>query len=142
MRVYILFLCLLAINACVAPITIDQLRSNGGHNISFEVNQPYQKVFADLLAQTRACYLNQPQVRQITVVGNRDNANKTGNITVEEVYAMAEHDAYLVIDVLSKNEKLTNVEAYIADKRAKAELESIKSWLSAKENKCEVKWLS
>lgn len=142
MRVLILAICFLALSACVAPITKDHLRQNAGHKVDFEVKRPYQQVFSQLLAQTRSCYLNKAQVRQITVVGNRDNGRKTANITVEEVYAMAEHDAYLVIDLISKNENLTKVSAYISTIKAKNEVNSVKTWALENSKECSVSWLS
>lgn len=133
--------CLLLLNACVAPITKDQLRQQASYKVDFEVKRPYQEVFSDLLAQTRTCYLNKEQKRQITVVGNRDNGLKTGNITVEEVYAMAEHDAYLVIDLASKNKNLTQVSAYIATSNAQKEVNSVKSWALGESKTCDISWL-
>jgi len=142
MRVLILVACFLGLSACVAPITKDQLRQNSKHTVDFEIKRPYQQVFSQLLAQTRKCYLDKPQVRQITVVGNRDNGKKTANITVEEVYAMAEHDAYLVIDVVSKNENLSQVSAYVSTVKAKDEVDSVKSWVLQNSKECKVSWLS
>jgi len=142
MRVLILLSCFLGLSACVAPITKDQLRQHSNHKVSFEVKQPYQQVFSGLLAQTRNCYLDKAQVRQITVVGNRDNGKKTANITVEEVYAMAEHDAYLVIDLVSKNKHLTQVSAYASTVKAKNEVKSVKTWVLENSKKCNVSWLS
>ena len=142
MRVLIIVVCFLGLAACTAPITKDHLRQQAAENINFEVKQPYQQVFADLLAKTRACYLHKPTVRQITVVGDRDNGKKIANITVEEVYAMAEHDAYLVIDVVSKTESVTQVSAYIARKEAANEIKALKSWVLDGSKKCEVSWLS
>ena len=142
MRVLILVGCFLGLNACVAPITKDQLRQESSHKVDFEVNQPYQQVFSQLLAQTRSCYRDKPQVRQITVVGNRDNGKKTANITIEEVYAMAGHDAYLVIDVVSKKDNLTQVSAYASTVKAKDEVRSVKSWALENSKKCHVSWLS
>ena len=142
MRVLILLGCFLGLSACVAPITKDQLRQESNHKVSFEVKRPYQQVFSDLLAQTRSCYLDKAQVRQITVVGNRDNGKKTANITVEEVYAMAEHDSYLVIDLVSKNKNLTQVSAYASTVKAKNEVKSVKTWALENSKKCNVSWLS
>ena len=133
--------CFLALSACVAPITKDQLRQHASNKVDFEVNRPYQQVFSDLLGQTRSCYLNKEQKRQITVVGNRDNSLKTANITIEEVYAMAGHDAYLVIDLMSKNENLTQVSAYVASGKARNEMMSVKAWALQENNKCDVQWL-
>ena len=138
--------CFLALSACVAPMTKDQLRQHASNKVDFEVNRPYQQVFSDLLGQTRLCYLNKEQKRQITVVGNRDNSLKTANIIVEEVYAMAGHDAYLVIDLMSKNENLTQVSAYVAstyfsNNSARNEMMSVKAWALQENNKCDVQWL-
>jgi len=141
MRVSILIVCFLFLSGCVAPITKDQLRQHSSYKVDFEINKPYQQVFSDLLRQTRVCYLNKPTKRQITVVGNRDNGKKIGNIMVEEVYAMAEHDAYLLIDVVSKTENLTTVSAYISAK-AQEEVDSVKAWATENSKECHVKWLS
>ena len=132
---------ILFLSACIAPISKEELRHQANYKIDFEVERPYQQVFSDLLAQTRTCYLNKPQVRQITVVGDRDNALKTAIITVEEVYAMAGHDAYLVIDVTSKNENLTQVSAYLSRGKDAKEVSSIKSWAKKENNTCDVNWL-
>jgi len=142
MRVLILVGCFLGLSACVAPITKDQLRQESSHKVDFEVKRPYQQVFSQLLAQTRSCYRDKSQVRQITIVGNRDNGKKTANITVEEIYAMAEHDAYLVIDVVSKKDNLTQVSAYASTVKAKDEVRSVKSWALENSKKCNVSWLS
>ncbi|MCF6320086.1 MAG: hypothetical protein L3J83_12570 [Proteobacteria bacterium] len=141
MRVLILLCSFFGFAACTAPITKDQLRQHAPQKINFEVDQPYQQVFAGLLAKTRACYLDKPSVRQITVVGNRDNGTKTANIAVEEVYAMAEQDAYLLIDVVSKAKNLTQVSVYASTVKAKNEIKSVKSWALEGSEKCEVTWL-
>ena len=142
MRVLILICSFLGFAACTAPITKDHLREQAPHKVNFEIDQPYQQVFSDLLAKTRACYLNKPTVRQITVVGNRDNGKKTANIIIEEVYAMAERDAYLLIDIVSKTKNLTQVSVYASTVKAKNEIESVKSWALQGSDKCDVRWLS
>ncbi|HFE37151.1 MAG TPA: hypothetical protein ENK06_01865 [Gammaproteobacteria bacterium] len=142
MKVLILSCILLGLGACTAPITKDQLRKQPAQKSSFEVDKPYQQVFAGLLKQTRACYLNKPTVHQITVVGNRDNGEKTANITIEEVYAMAEHDAYLMIDLVSKGKNMTQVSVYASKTDAKNEVKSVKAWALQGSQQCDVSWLS
>ena len=144
MRVLLPFIiasCFLTLNACVAPVSKDQLRQHAIHKVDFEVNRSYQQVFTALLTQTRKCYLDKEQKRQITVVGNRDNGLKTANITIEEVYAMAEHDAYMVIDITYQNENLSTVSAYGSRRNSSEEIMSIKSWAMNENDTCKVNWL-
>lgn len=142
MRILIVMCSLLVMTACSAPITKDHLRQQASEKTQFEVAKPYQQVFAKILSQTRACYSQKPSVRQITVVGLRDNGKKTANVVVKEVYALAGEDAYLVIDVVSKTRVLTQVSVYASQNAAKKEVESVKSWALEGSEQCDVSWLS
>jgi len=128
--------------ACTAPISKKVLREKPAYSVKFEVNKQYQRIFQSLLDQTRACYLHKPLKHQITVVGKRNNADKTANIVVEHVYAMANHDAYLMIDFKSLDEGRTEVEVYTSDSQANKEVDGIKSWATSSDTQCYASWLS
>jgi len=142
MRILIVMYSLLIMAGCSAPITKDHLRQQASERTQFEVAKPYQQVFATILSQTRACYSQRPSVRQITVVGLRDNGKKTANVVVEEVYALTGRDAYLVIDVVSKSEVLTQVSVYASPNAAMKDVKSVRSWVLEGSEQCDVSWLS
>lgn len=126
--------------ACsVKPITKQSVRENPEYQLEFSVQKPYQQVFADILANTKACYLLKPtSSEQLTVDGKRNNANKTANITVEHVYAMAEQEVYLMVDLVSKSESETVVTAYTSDYSARTRVDVVKAWVISNEKACKV----
>ena len=131
---YLILVSLLALAAC-APITKQNIHTDPAYSNTFTVSQPYQQVFDVLLKRSQACYLDRPTSKQLTLVGNRDNRNKTANITMEYVYAMAEHDVVMMIDITAGDDnKQTQISVY-AHRRAdvkKAEL--FEKWLNDPRN--------
>lgn len=125
---YLLLIPLLALTACSAPITKDSIRHDPVYTKTVSVDKPYQIVFADLLKKSRACYLDQPFKKQLTLVGNRDNGKKTANITLEYVYAMAEHDVIMMVDITSVEKNKTQVNVYTSDKSYKPKVDRVGEW--------------
>ncbi len=102
-----LFLVAVLVVGCSAPITKESVRQDSAYKTSFVVSQPYQQVFDVLLKRSQACYLDRPNSKQLTLVGNRDNGKKTANIVLEYVYAMAEHDVILLVDIRAQQDAQT-----------------------------------
>lgn len=127
---YLLLICLLTLVAC-APITKQSIRQAPAYSVSFTVSQPYQQVFDVLLKRSQACYLDQPTSKQLTLVGNRDNGKQTANITMEYVYAMAEHDVILMLDIVAgEDNKQTKVNVYASRKGDVKKVDIIQKWLN------------
>ena len=127
---YLLIISIFVLVACTAPISKESIRTNPAYATTFSVNQPYQQVFDKLLKNTRTCYLDKPTKVQLTLEGNRDNAKKTANITMEYVYAMAEHDVILMLDMTSEENGITRVNVYASRKGDKPKADIVEKWLS------------
>ncbi|MDH3326541.1 MAG: hypothetical protein OEM38_07485 [Gammaproteobacteria bacterium] len=127
---YLILMSLVVLTACSGPITKESIRQNPAYATTFSVKQSYQQVFDNLLKQSRTCYLNQPTTKQLTVVGSRDNGTKTANITLEYVYAMAEHDVILMLDMTYEADKQTLVNVYASHKGDKNKADIIGKWLT------------
>ena len=136
-QIIILSLLLLSIciSACSGPITKQKIRQDPAYSTSFTVNQPYQRVFDVLLKRSQFCYLDQPTSKQQTLVGNRDNGKKAANITLEYVYAMAEHDVILMLDITAEEETKTRVNVYASRKGDAEKVDIIQKWLDDPQNK-------
>jgi len=119
--------------ACTGPVTKDNIRQNPVYSKTFSVNQAYQQVFDVLLKNSQSCYLNRPSSIQLTLVGNRDNGNKTANITLEYVYAMAEQDVILMLDITALRDEETRVNVYASRKGDAAKVDIIQKWLDDKD---------
>jgi len=140
---FVTLVCLILVvfsTACsLKPITKETVRSNAEYQLEFTVDKPYQQVFADLLANTKACYLLKPtSSEQLTVDGKRNNGKKSANITVEHVYAMAEHEVYLLIDLVSNTDNSTGVVAYTSDYSARKRINAVKAWATSNDKSCQV----
>jgi len=135
---YLLLGYLLFLGACSGPITKENIRLSSAYSTTFSIEQPYQKLFAEILAKSRACYLNTPTKTQLTLVGSRNNADKTANITLEYVYAMAEHDVILMIDFLSEQDNSTKITVFASNKSDKKKADIVRDWLttSGKSKSC------
>ena len=126
----------LLMSCATPPITKEYIRNNPVEKSAFIVNKPYQEVFATLLAQSRACYRDTPFKEQLIVSGNRNNADKNANISISHVYAMAEQDVYIMIDLSAMSPNQTSVVAYTSDAKARAKLKIIKQWALDNSKKC------
>ena len=120
---------ILLLTACAAPVTKESIRSHAAYSTTHAVNQPYQKVFASLLKQSRNCYLNKPTDTQLTLVGNKNNGAKTANITLEYVYAKLEHDVIVMIDLKRESVDKTTVNVYTSRKNEKSKVDVVKKWI-------------
>ena len=81
-----------------------------------------------MLANGQTCYLSRPADQQLTFVGQKDLGKKTANITMEYIYAMAEHDVILMADLVSVDETSTNVTIYTSDLNRKADVGLMANW--------------
>ena len=126
---YIIIISVVFLAAC-APVTKETLRQDPAYISVFSVNQPYQEVFDRLLKKSRSCYLDKPTSAQLTLVGNRNNGDRTANITLESVYAMAEHDVLLMLDIQYEQDDQTKVRVYASNKRDKRKVDIIEEWVS------------
>ena len=135
---YLFILLLLALGACSGPITKDSIRLDPAYSTIFNVDKPYQQVFDKLLKKSQSCYLDQPNSKQLTLVGNRDNGKKTANITLEYVYAMAEQDVILMLDIRAVEDRKTTVNVYASKKHDTTEANRFEKWLanSAEQSGC------
>ncbi len=118
------------------PVTQDYIRSHPAHKKSFEVAKPYQAVFDNLMTASKKCYLDKPFTEQITVWGERNRAQKTGNIRIEHVYAMKPHEMYIMVDIKSVAADKTEVIVYNADDTAQDSLRNYQQWANKKPESC------
>ncbi len=118
------------------PVTEENIRINSAHKTTFEIEKPFQDVFANLMSASKQCYLDKAFVEQITVAGEKNNSNKTGNIRIEHVYAMKPHEMYIMVDITSVDANKSTVTVYNADDAAQESLENYQQWALAKPEKC------
>ena len=135
-QIFVIFAVLIVSIAC-APVSELSLRQQKSEKQrSFNVELSYQKVFQSILDKSRACFLDTPGDVQFTVVGNRVNRNKTGEIVVAEVYGLEGREVLMLIDVLSINDNETQIKTYHVSRNAEPYVSNIRNWLNDKNSGC------
>ena len=119
-----------------APVTKDNIRTLAAEKTTFEVNKPFQQVFANMMSASKQCYLYKHTREQMTVAGEKNNRDKTANIRIEHIYAMKPHEMYIMVDVKSLTDNKTQVDVYNKDESAKDSLKNYQIWATKKPDKC------
>lgn len=135
-KLSVFFVAIVVGSSACAPTTELSLRSSGTHKRSFTVEQPYQAAFQTVLDKARACFLYQPIDVQLTVVGNRVNRDRTGEVVVAEVYGATSREVFLMIDFEAVTDKETLVNAYAGSRKGMPYVMSIQSWLDNPKGTC------
>ncbi len=127
----------LSIGACsIKPITEKSIRATPTFKISFNVDRPYQQVFADFLDNTRECFSRKSTQEQLFVSGQRDNGKKTAYIKVEHIFAKLEHNVHFLIDLTSESKNKTAVTAYTSESGGEDNVMAVKLWADKNNKTC------
>lgn len=129
---------LFGLMAC-APMTDSMLRQvDEQKQRSFNVDNEFHAVFQAMLDKSRACFLHVPGDAQYTVVGNRIEPGRSGEIVVAEVYGPKSREALMLIDVIAINKSETQVRSYHSSRRMDDYVANLRNWLSDPNGSCEL----
>lgn len=135
MRVLLSVLFVVLISGCAAR-SLEDLRQEPAASLDFDVEKPYQQVYSTVLQQARQCYMAKRLRHQLTVSDKRDNATKTGFITVKYLYDATGESYFLLVDVTAMNENRTHVKVSYAPSLKDDDAAAVQSWLTTDSKEC------
>ena len=118
------------------PVTRDNMPEKAAHTATFTVDKGLLETFGNLMQASKQCYLYQPFDEEITVWGEKNNGKRTGNIRIEHVWAMAEHEMFIMIDMKEVDGKSTEVVVYNKDDTAQESLKQFPEWAKKVPDHC------
>ncbi|MDH5545902.1 MAG: hypothetical protein OEZ43_09930 [Gammaproteobacteria bacterium] len=129
------FMVIFSLVGC-APVTESSLRQEAAGVRTFTIEQPYQQVFQNLLDSSRQCFLNRPIETQFTVVGNRNNRVKSGEIVIAEIWSMAERNVFMLVDVEAVSNGESRITSYHSSRKAEEFVKLLGDWISQGKSAC------
>lgn len=135
MRAVLLMLSVVMLSACAAR-SLEDLRESPHGSLDFDVDKPYQQVYSTALQRMRQCYMAKPLKHQLTVSDKRDNASKTGYITVKYLFDATNETYFLLVDVTAMNDNRTHVKVSYAPFTKDDDAAAVQAWLQNDDTAC------
>jgi hypothetical protein len=135
MRTVLSILSAALLSGCAA-MSLENLRDDPHASLDFDVEKSYQQVYSTALQRMRQCYMAKPLRSQLTVSDKRDNATKTGYITVKYLFDATGETYFLLVDVTAMNENRTHVKVSYAPSTKDDDAAAVREWLQNDATTC------